>query len=41
MALEALKAERTVSDLAIEYGVHPTMIRHAKLGELAVANDPP
>jgi len=69
--LEALKGERTVSDLAAEYGVHPTMIHqwkkalldgaaeifergsrksaevdeetvrslHAKIGELAVAND--
>lgn len=69
--LEALKSERTVSDLAAEYGVHPTMIHqwkkalldgaaeifergsrkpaevdeetvrslHAKIGELAVAND--
>lgn len=69
--LEALKGERTVSELAAEYGVHPTMIHqwkkalldgaadifesgsrkpaevdeetvrslHAKIGELAVAND--
>jgi transposase len=66
-----LKGERTVSELAAEYGVHPTMIHqwkkallngaadlferggklapsvdedtvrtlHAKIGELAVAND--
>lgn len=66
-----MKGERTVSDLAAEYGVHPTMIHqwkkalldgaaeifergsrksaevdeetvrslHAKIGELAVAND--
>ncbi|WP_046001848.1 helix-turn-helix domain-containing protein, partial [Paracoccus sp. 228] len=27
VALEALKGERTVSELAAEYGVHPTMIR--------------
>lgn len=71
VALEALKGERTVSELAAEYGVHPTMIHqwkkalldgaadiferggrkpaeadeetvrslHAKIGELAVAND--
>ena len=72
VALEALKGERTVSELATAYGVHPTMIHqwkksllegaagiferggkvaaaeidedtvrdlHAKLGELAVAND--
>ena len=73
MALEALKGERTVSDLATAYEVHPTMIHqwktalleggagiferggkaaasaeinedtfrdlHAKIGELAVAND--
>ena len=71
VALEALKRERTVSELAAEYGVHPTIIHqwkkalldgaadifdrggktspevdeetvralHAKIGELAVAND--
>ncbi|MFC0201928.1 transposase [Paracoccus rhizosphaerae] len=71
VALEALKGERTVPELAAEYGVHPTMIHqwkkallegaadifergsrkpaavdeetvrslHAKIGELAVAND--
>lgn len=71
VALEPVKAERTVSQLAAEYGVHPTMIHqwkkalldgaadiferggkkvpevdedtvralHAKIGELAVAND--
>jgi transposase len=72
VALEAVKGERTVSELAAEYGVHPTMIPqwkkalldgaadiferggrkpvsevdeetvrslHAKIGELAVAND--
>jgi transposase len=71
VALEALKGERTVSELASAYGVHPTMVHqwkkallegaagvferggktapevdedtvrdlHAKLGELAVAND--
>ena len=71
VALEAVRGERTVSELASEYGVHPTMIHqwkkapldgaveiferggkaapavdedtvrslHAKIGELAVAND--
>jgi transposase len=71
VALEAVKGERTASELAAEYGVHPTMIHqwkkallegaadiferggkrvpdidddtvrslHAKIGELAVAND--
>jgi putative transposase len=73
VALEAVKGERTVSELAAEYGFHPTMIHqckrtllqgaagifepggkaemaaevaeetvrdlHAKIGELAVAND--
>ena len=72
VALEAVKGERTVSEVAAEYGVHPTMIHqwkkalldgaadifergskksavevdeetvrslHAKIGELAVAND--
>ncbi len=71
VALEALKGERTISELAAEYGVHATMIHqrkkalkdgaadifdrgggkspavdedtlralHAKIGELAVAND--
>jgi transposase-like protein len=69
--LQAVKGERTVSELTAEYGVHPTMIHqwkkallegasdilgrggkekaeveeetmrslHAKIGELAVAND--
>ncbi len=73
VALEAVEGERTVSELAAEYGGHPTMIHqwkrslpegaagiferggkaaeaaevaeetvrdlHAKIGELAVAND--
>ena len=69
VALEAVRGERTVSELAAEYGVHPTKIHqwkrslreraagiferggkaevaeetvrdlHAKIGELAVAND--
>lgn len=71
VALDAVKGERTASELAAKYGVHPTMIHqwkkalldgtadiferggkmvpevdedtvrslHAKIGELAVAND--
>lgn len=72
VALEALKGEHTVSELATRFGIHPTMIHqwkrallegasdiferggkrhapevdeatvkelHAKIGELAVAND--
>lgn len=71
VALEALKGEETVSELASRFGIHPTMIHqwkrallegasdvfergsrkkseidedqvkelHAKIGELAVAND--
>jgi hypothetical protein len=30
MVLEALKGERTVSELAAEYGVHPIMIHQLK-----------
>ena len=30
VALEAVKGERTVSELAAEYGVHPTMIHQWK-----------
>lgn len=30
LALEAVKGERTVSELAAEYGVHPTMINQWK-----------
>jgi len=71
VALDAVKGERTIADLASRHGVHPTMINqwkkalvegapdifergrrkepavdetmvkelHAKIGELAVAND--
>jgi transposase-like protein len=71
VALEGLKGERTVADLASRFGIHPTMFHtwkrallegasgvferggkkapeideeqvkalHAKIGELAVAND--
>lgn len=34
VALEAVKGERTVSDLAAEYGVHPTMIHQWKKSRL-------
>lgn len=30
VALEALKGERTVSELAVAYGIHPTMVHHWK-----------
>jgi transposase-like protein len=30
VALEAVKGERTVSELAAEYGVHPTIIHQGK-----------
>ena len=72
VALEALKGEETISELASRFGIHPTIIHqwkrallegasgvferggrktpevdeeqvkdlHAKIGELAVANDP-
>ena len=36
VALEAVKGERTVSELAAEYGVHPTMIHQWKKALLAV-----
>ncbi len=32
VALEAVKGERTVSELAVAYGVHPTMIHQWKKG---------
>ena len=35
VALEAVKGERTVSELAAEYGVHPTMI-HQCVERLAI-----
>lgn len=36
VALEAVKGERTVSELAAEYGVHPTMIHQWKKALLEV-----
>lgn len=39
VALEAVKGERTVSDLAAEYGVHPTMIHQWKKALLEGAAD--
>ena len=36
VALEAVKGERTVSELAAEFGVHPTMIHQWKNGLLPV-----
>lgn len=39
VALEALKGERTVSELAAEYGVHPTMIHQWKKSLLDSAAD--
>lgn len=39
VALEALKGERTVSELAAEYGVHPTMIHQWKKALLDGAAD--
>lgn len=39
MALGALKGERTVSELAAEYGVHPTMIHSWKKALLDGAED--
>lgn len=38
VALEAVKGERTVSELAAEYGVHPTMINQWKRALLAVVS---
>jgi transposase-like protein len=37
VALEAVKGERTVSELAAEYGVHPTMIHQWKKALLDAA----
>lgn len=39
VALEAMKGERTVSELAAEYGVHPTMIHQWKKALLEGASD--
>lgn len=39
VALEAVKGERTVSELAAEYGVHPTMIHQWKKALLEGASD--
>ncbi|SFI09636.1 Transposase, partial [Paracoccus aminovorans] len=39
VALEAVKGERTVSELAAEYGVHPTMIHQWKKALLEGAAD--
>lgn len=39
VALEAVKGERTVSELAAEYGVHPTMIHQWKKALLDGAAD--
>ncbi|HWL58715.1 MAG TPA: transposase, partial [Paracoccus sp. (in: a-proteobacteria)] len=39
VALEAVKGERTVSELAAEYGVHPTMIHQWKKALLGGAAD--
>ena len=39
LALEAEKGERTVSELAAEYGVHPTMIHQWKKALLEGASD--
>ncbi|WP_109464843.1 transposase [Albibacillus kandeliae] len=39
MVLEALKGKRAVSELAAEYGVHPTMIHHWKKALLEGAPD--
>jgi transposase len=39
VSLEALKGERTVSELATAYAEETVRDLHAKIGELAVAND--
>jgi transposase len=39
VALEAVKGEHTVSELAAEYGVHPTMIHQWKKALLDGAAD--
>lgn len=39
MALDAVKGERTVSELAAEYGLHPTMIHQWRKALLDGAGD--
>ncbi len=39
VALEALKGERTVSELASQFGIHPTMIHQWKKALLDGASD--
>ncbi len=39
VALEALKGKRTVSELTVEYGMHPTMIHEWKKARLNGAAD--
>lgn len=39
MALEAVKGERMVSELAAKYGVHPTMIHQWKKALLEGTSD--
>ena len=39
VALKAVKGERTVSELAADYGVHPTMIHQWKKALLERASD--
>ena len=39
VALEAARGERTVSELAAEYGVHPTMI-HPRVSSATSTIDP-
>ena len=40
VALEALKGEQTISELASRFGVHPTMIHHWKKALLDGAFEP-
>lgn len=39
VALEAVNGERTVSELAAAYGIHPTMINQWKKALLEAASD--